>query len=123
MLDGSASFHRASVSSPVLPQPLTNLGGTILIESNRLCISSMESRVSGKGKLLVKGNLPLNASESFSTDRIDLKCEKLKVQAKNVMRFSSFLSQSCRTYFLLDIISVGMSLAFFGILRILILYP
>ncbi|CAA6666284.1 unnamed protein product [Spirodela intermedia] len=85
VLDGSASFHRASVSSPVLPQPLTNLGGTILIESNRLCISSMESRVSGKGKLIVKGNLPLNASESFSTDRIDLKCEKLKVQAKNVM--------------------------------------
>lgn len=85
VLDGSASFHRASVSSPVLPQPLTNLGGTILIDSNRLCISSMESRVSGKGKLFVKGNLPLNASESFNTDRIDLRCEKLKVQAKNIM--------------------------------------
>ena len=91
VLDGSASFHRASVSSPVLPQPLTNLGGTILIDSNRLCISSMESRLSGKGKLFVKGNLPLNASESFNTDRIDLRCEKLKVQAKNIMRFFPFL--------------------------------
>ncbi|XP_078432268.1 embryo defective 2410 [Wolffia australiana] len=85
VLDGSASFHRASVSSPVLPQPLTNLGGTVLIESNRLCISSMESRVSGKGKVIVKGNLPLNASELYHTDKIDLKCEKLKVQAKNIM--------------------------------------
>uniref|UniRef100_A0A1D1Y2C3 HPr kinase/phosphorylase n=1 Tax=Anthurium amnicola TaxID=1678845 RepID=A0A1D1Y2C3_9ARAE len=85
VLDGSASFHRASVSSPVLPQPLTNLGGTIHVESNRLSISSMESRVSRKGKLVVKGNLPLNASESFTADRIDLKCENLKVQAKNIL--------------------------------------
>ncbi|MQL96759.1 hypothetical protein Taro_029437, partial [Colocasia esculenta] len=85
VLDGSATFHRASVSSPALPQPLTNLGGTINIESNRLCISSLESRVSRKGKLLVKGNLPLNTSELFTADRIDLKCEQLKVQAKNTL--------------------------------------
>lgn len=85
VVDGSASFHRASVSSPVLRKPLTNLGGTVHVKSNRLCINSLESRVSRKGKLLVKGNLPLKTSESFPGDKIDLKCEVLEVRAKNIL--------------------------------------
>lgn len=86
VLDGSASFHRASVSSPVLQKPLTNLGGTVLVKSNRLCISSLESKVSRRGKLVVKGNLPLRTSEASLDDKIDLKCEVLEVRAKNILR-------------------------------------
>ncbi|XP_057525192.1 protein TIC236, chloroplastic [Amaranthus tricolor] len=84
-LDGSATFHRASVSSPVLRKPLTNLGGRVLVKSNRLCISSLESRVSRRGKLLLKGNLPLTSAEASPDDKIDLKCEVLEVRAKNIL--------------------------------------
>lgn len=85
VLDGSASFHRASMSSPVLRKPLTNIGGTIHVKSNRLCISSLESRVSRRGKLFVKGSLPLRTSEASIDDKIDLKCEALEVRAKNIL--------------------------------------
>ncbi|KAJ4952863.1 hypothetical protein NE237_029695 [Protea cynaroides] len=85
VLDGSASFHRASISSPVLRKPITNLGGTVLVKSNRLYISSLESRVSRRGKLFVKGNLPLKTSEAFPDDKIELKCEVLEVRAKNIL--------------------------------------
>lgn len=86
VLDGTASFHRASVSSPVLPKPLSNFGGTVNFRSNRLSINVLESRVGRKGRLVVKGNLPLKASELFPGDKIDLKCEVLEVRAKNAFR-------------------------------------
>uniref|UniRef100_F6H3G0 Uncharacterized protein n=1 Tax=Vitis vinifera TaxID=29760 RepID=F6H3G0_VITVI len=85
VINGSASFHRASVSSPVLWKPLTNFGGTVHVKSNRLCISSLESRVGRRGKLFVKGNLPLRISEASLGDKIDLKCEVLEVRAKNIL--------------------------------------
>ncbi|KAG6437902.1 hypothetical protein SASPL_102833 [Salvia splendens] len=75
LLDGSAYFHRATVSSPVLQKPVTNFGGTILVNSNRLRIHSLEGKVSRKGKLSLKGNLPLRTSEAFIGDKLDLKCE------------------------------------------------
>lgn len=52
----------------------------------------MESRVSRKGKLLLKGTLPLKTSESSPSDKIDLKCEVLEVRAKNIFRLIFFLS-------------------------------
>ncbi|KOM48130.1 hypothetical protein LR48_Vigan07g183400 [Vigna angularis] len=73
ILNGHASFHRASISSPVLRKPLTNFGGNVYVQSNRLCITSLESRVSRKGKLLVKANLPLSASEAALDYKIELK--------------------------------------------------
>ncbi|XP_058225554.1 protein TIC236, chloroplastic isoform X2 [Rhododendron vialii] len=85
VLDGSASFHRATVSSPVLRKPLTSLGGTVHVNSNRLCIVLLESRVSRRGKLSVKGNLPLRTSEASLGDKIDLKCEVFEVRAKNIL--------------------------------------
>lgn len=88
VLDGSASFHRASISSPVLRKPLTNFGGTLHVKSNRFCISSLESRVSRRGKLIVKGNLPLRSNEASVGDKIELKCEVLEVRAKNFLRYT-----------------------------------
>ncbi|KAG4931195.1 hypothetical protein AAZX31_17G191800 [Glycine max] len=85
VLNGHASFHRASISSPVLQKPLTNFGGNVHVQSNRLCITSLESRVSRKGKLLVKGNLPLRTSEAAPDDKIELKCEVLEVRAQKVL--------------------------------------
>ncbi|XP_061359585.1 protein TIC236, chloroplastic-like isoform X2 [Gastrolobium bilobum] len=84
VLNGHATFHRASISSPVLQKPLTNFGGTVHVKSNRLCITSLESRVSRKGKLLVKGNLPLRTSEAALDDKIELKCEVLEVRAQKI---------------------------------------
>ncbi|RYQ90041.1 hypothetical protein Ahy_B09g096350 isoform L [Arachis hypogaea] len=89
VLNGYASFHRASISSPVLRKPLTNFGGTVNVRSNRLSIASLESRVSRKGKLFVKGNLPLRTSEAALNDKIELKCEALEVRAKNILRLLS----------------------------------
>ncbi|CAN1218527.1 Protein TIC236, chloroplastic [Linum perenne] len=85
VVDGFASFHRASISSPVLRTPLTNFGGSVHVKSNRLCITSLESRVSRKGKLFIRGNLPLRTSEASIDDKIDLKCEVLEVRAKNIL--------------------------------------
>ncbi|TYI24845.1 hypothetical protein ES332_A05G012700v1 [Gossypium tomentosum] len=85
VVDGSASFHRASIYSPVLRKPLTNIGGTVNVESNKLCIAMLESRVSRRGKLFVKGNLPLRTSEASLDDKVDLKCEFLEVRAKNIL--------------------------------------
>ncbi|RDY09726.1 hypothetical protein CR513_05851, partial [Mucuna pruriens] len=85
VLNGHASFHRASISSPVLRKPLTNFGGNVHVQSNRLCITSLESRVSRKGKLLVKGNLPLRTSEAAPDDKIELKCEVLEVRAQKIL--------------------------------------
>ncbi|KAG8375520.1 hypothetical protein BUALT_Bualt10G0108300 [Buddleja alternifolia] len=85
VLDGSAYFHRATVSSPVLTKPVTNFGGTVLVNSNRLRIGSLEGRVSRKGKLSVKGNLPLRTSEASLGDKLDLKCEVLEVRARNIL--------------------------------------
>jgi len=70
----------------VLQKPLTNFGGNVHVQSNRLCITSLESRVSRKGKLLVKGNLPLRTSEAAPDDKIELKCEVLEVRAQKVLR-------------------------------------
>ncbi|KAL3844129.1 hypothetical protein ACJIZ3_001532 [Penstemon smallii] len=85
VLDGSAYFHRATVSSPVLRKPVTNFGGTVRVNSNRLRIGSLEGRVSRKGKLSVKGNLPLRTSEASLGDKLDLKCEVLEVRARNIL--------------------------------------
>ncbi|XP_057798148.1 protein TIC236, chloroplastic isoform X2 [Salvia miltiorrhiza] len=85
LLDGSAYFHRATVSSPVLRKPVTNFGGTVLVNSNRLRIRSLEGKVSRKGKLSLKGNLPLRTSEASVGDRLDLKCEVLEVRARNIL--------------------------------------
>ncbi|KAI4337379.1 hypothetical protein L6164_015804 [Bauhinia variegata] len=85
VINGHASFHRASISSPVLRKPLTNFRGSVHVKSNRLCITSLDSRVSRKGKLIVKGDLPLRTSEAAPGDKIELKCEVLEVQAKNVL--------------------------------------
>ncbi|KHG03609.1 Acetolactate synthase large subunit [Gossypium arboreum] len=96
VLDGSASFHRASISSPVLRQPLTNIGGTVHVKSNKLCIALLESRVSRRGKLFLKGNLPLRTSEASLGDKIDMKCEVLEVRAKNIL---SAMPPSCHLAF------------------------
>lgn len=57
------------------------------MKSNRLCITSLDSRVSRRGKLFVKGNLPLRTGEASLGDKIELKCEVLEVRAKNILRF------------------------------------
>ncbi|WJX41851.1 hypothetical protein P8452_29149 [Trifolium repens] len=85
LLNGYAIFHRASISSPVFRKPLTNFGGTVQMKSNRLSITSLESRLSRKGKLLVKGNLPLRTGEATLDDKIELKCDVLEVHAKNIL--------------------------------------
>ena len=83
-------FHRASISSPVFRKPLTGFGGTVYMKSNRLSIPSLESRLGRKGKLLVKGNLPLRTSEAARDDKIELKCDVLEVHAKNILRLLSW---------------------------------
>ncbi|CAL4951973.1 unnamed protein product [Urochloa decumbens] len=85
VVDGSASFNRAIVDSPFLRTPLTNFAGTVHVISNRLCINSMESRVGRKGRLSMKGTLPLKNSEPSADDKIDLKCEVLDIRAKNIL--------------------------------------
>ncbi|PPD79502.1 hypothetical protein GOBAR_DD23563 [Gossypium barbadense] len=72
VVDGSASFHRASIYSPVLRKPLTNIGGTVNVESNKLCIAMLESRVDTQlqitGSILqpnISGNIKLSHGEAY----------------------------------------------------------
>ena len=74
------------MTSPFLRTPLTNFAGNVNVISNRLFINSMESRVGRKGKLSMKGTLPLQNSEPSASDKIELKCEVLDIRAKNVLR-------------------------------------
>lgn len=60
----------------------------------------MESKVGRRGKMLVKGNLPLRISEAALDDKIELECAVLEVQAKNFRLLSLFLSTFCLTGFL-----------------------
>lgn len=104
VLDGSAYFHRATVSSPVIRKPITNLGGTVHVNSNRLRVGSLEGKVSRKGKLSVKGNLPLRTSEGSLGDKLNLKCEVLEVRARNILRCS--LIPKCKMIYLYSWFSV-----------------
>lgn len=90
-VDGVATFHRVSISSPVLPRPLSNLGGTIRIVNNQLRVEGLEGRVGRKGRLYVKGKLPLRANESSVGDSVELKTDLLEVRGKNVFRYKTLL--------------------------------
>ncbi|KAL2635099.1 hypothetical protein R1flu_006578 [Riccia fluitans] len=83
--DGVASFYKVAISSPVLPRPLSNLGGTIRVKNNQLYVEGLEGRVGRRGLVEVKGQLPLKVSDTGTTnDAIELKTEHLEVRARNV---------------------------------------
>ncbi|CAM6097615.1 unnamed protein product [Calypogeia fissa] len=83
--DGTASFYKVGISSPVLPRPVSNLGGTIRIKSNQLFVEGLEGRVGRRGLVEVKGQLPLRSSDSSTTtDAIEVKAESLEVRARHV---------------------------------------
>ncbi|KAG0581653.1 hypothetical protein KC19_4G269200 [Ceratodon purpureus] len=82
--DGVAKFHKVSVSSPVLPRPFSNLGGTICVKNNQVCVEGLEGRVGRRGRLEVKGQLPIKAHESYSNgEAIEIKAENLEVRARH----------------------------------------
>lgn len=81
-----ASFHRVSISSPDLPRPVSSIGGTIRVINNQLRVEGLEGRVGRKGRICVRGKLPLRANETSLRDSIELKTDFLEVRAKNTFR-------------------------------------
>ena len=81
-----ASFHRVSISSPVLTRPVSNVGGTIRVINNQLRVEGLEGRVGRKGRIYVKGKLPLRVNEASLRENIELKTDFLEVRAKNIFR-------------------------------------
>ncbi|BBN05669.1 hypothetical protein MPTK1_3g15020 [Marchantia polymorpha subsp. ruderalis] len=82
--DGVASFYKVAISSPVLPRPLSNLGGTIRVKNNQLFVEGLEGRVGRRGLVEVKGQLPLKDGDFLTSgDAIELKTEHLEVRARN----------------------------------------
>jgi hypothetical protein len=93
--DGVAKFHKVSVSSPVLPRPFSNLGGTICVKNNQLCVEGLEGRVGRRGRLEVRGQLPIKANEAYSSgEAIEVKAESLEVRARHT--FSGQVDSSMR---------------------------
>jgi hypothetical protein len=86
LADGIASFYKVGISSPVLPRPVSNLGGTITVKSNQLFVEGLEGRVGRRGLVDVMGQLPLKADSSTASDGIEVKAEHLEVRAKHVYR-------------------------------------
>lgn len=85
--DGVASFYKVAISSPVLPRPLSNLGGTIRVKNNQLFVEGLEGRVGRRGLVEVKGQLPLKDGDFLTSgDAIELKTEHLEVRARNAFR-------------------------------------
>ncbi|KAK3027022.1 hypothetical protein RJ639_041177 [Escallonia herrerae] len=65
LLDGSASFHKATISSPVLRKPLTNFGGTVLVNSNS---GQVDSQLQVSGSILqpnISGKIKLSHGEAY----------------------------------------------------------
>lgn len=86
--DGVAAFQKVSISSPVLPRPLTNLGGTISVKTNHLCVESLEGRVGRRGHVQVSGKLPIKGTEAPNVEEsIEVKAEALEVRARNAFRY------------------------------------
>jgi hypothetical protein len=85
--DGVADFHKVSISSPVLPRPLSNLGGTIRVKNNQLCVEGLEGRVGRRGHLEVRGQLPIKANEAYTNgEAIEIKAQSLEVRARHTFR-------------------------------------
>lgn len=82
--DGVAKFHKVSVSSPVLPRPFYNLGGSICVKNNQLCVEGLEGRVGRRGRLEVRGQLPIKANEGINNgEAIEIKADSLEVRARH----------------------------------------
>eukprot|EP00897_Mesotaenium_endlicherianum_P001207 jgi/Mesen1/1113/ME000123S00282 len=83
--NGVATFNRVSISSPVLPRPLSNLGGTIRVTNSQLVVEELEGRVGRRGVLQVKGRLPLQQGDGqAAAEGIEIKADALEVRARNV---------------------------------------
>ncbi|EFJ16558.1 hypothetical protein SELMODRAFT_421796 [Selaginella moellendorffii] len=83
--DGMAVFHKATVSSPILPKPAHNIGGTVTVKNNELIVDAIEGKVGKRGRLLIKGKLPLKAAVDSSDCSLEVKADSLEVRAKNML--------------------------------------
>lgn len=79
IFDGFVLFYRVFIFLFVFCKFFINFGGILYVKLNRLCIILLESRVSRRGKLVVKGNFFFRLNEVFSGDSIEFKCEVLEV--------------------------------------------
>lgn len=72
-----------------MPRPFSNLGGTICVENNLVFVEGLGFRVGRRGRLEVRGQLPIKANESYSNgEAIEIKAESLEVQARHTFRFA-----------------------------------
>lgn len=73
----------------MLPRPFSNLGGTICVKNNQLCVEGLEGRVGRRGRLEVRGQLPIKANEAYSNgEAIEIKTENLEVRARHTFRYA-----------------------------------
>eukprot|EP00850_Spirogloea_muscicola_P020229 SM000210S06743 [mRNA] locus=s210:185513:196459:+ [translate_table: standard] len=84
-VSGMASFQKVAISSPVLPRPLSNLGGLIRVKNNQFNVEGLEGKIGRKGVIKMRGQLPLQSGDHlYSADGIELKADALEVRARNM---------------------------------------
>ncbi|CAL8466123.1 g5659 [Coccomyxa elongata] len=67
-VEGRAHFAKAAIACPWLKYPMTNLGGTVRMADNALKIEGLEAHVGRRGRIRVKGGLPLTADGGIPPD-------------------------------------------------------
>eukprot|EP00850_Spirogloea_muscicola_P014510 SM000105S13855 [mRNA] locus=s105:52652:63657:- [translate_table: standard] len=84
-VSGMANFQKVAISSPVLPRPLSNLGGLIRVKNNQFNVEGLEGKIGRKGVIKMRGQLPLQSGDHlYSADGIELKADALEVRARNI---------------------------------------
>jgi translocation and assembly module TamB len=85
LLLGNLVLQEATLRSPSLTEPLTNVNGTVKFDSDRFMVESFTSRLS-QGEISARGNLPIFDEKLTLADPLALKLNNLALNLKGLYR-------------------------------------
>jgi translocation and assembly module TamB len=85
LLLGTLALQEATLRSPSLTEPLTNVNGTVRFDSDRFMVESLSGRFS-QGELRARGNLPIFDENLQLADPLSLNLNNLALNLKGLYR-------------------------------------
>jgi translocation and assembly module TamB len=85
LLLGNLVLQEATLRSPSLTEPLTNVNGSVKFDSDRFMVESFTSRLS-QGEISARGNLPIFDEKITLADPLALKLNNLALNLKGLYR-------------------------------------
>ncbi|MBD1926553.1 translocation/assembly module TamB domain-containing protein [Trichocoleus sp. FACHB-90] len=81
---GSATVKNATIEAQALPEPLTDVNGTVRFNFDRLNVVELRGNFSG-GQVVVSGSIPLSdAAQGTNGEQINVSLEKLALNLKGL---------------------------------------